>query len=175
MATALVSAIMSVLLVTAVMVGFSAAYDIQAGWSGAWRSTQRLAGERTRTALQLTSAQSSADRSTITVALQNTGGIDILPLAKMDLIVEYTAAGAQRKEWLAYGRWSIDGIVPDSFQPGSWSPGETLTLTIRLPAPADGDTQGAVVVGTPNGVTVSGYVQFPPDPPPDDPNEPEPA
>lgn len=160
MGTALVSAIMSVILMVAIMVGFGTIYVSYTKWSDASRSAQHLSTERTRTAIGFASATPAVDRTSVNVALHNSGTTDIHNLPLMDVFIEYTGNGTLHKLRLSAAQWSVLSLSPDAFQPGGWNPGEILTITLTLPVPADADTQGAVVVATPNGVTVSGYVNF---------------
>lgn len=163
MGTALVSAIMSVIIMVAIMVGFGTMYVSYTMWSDASRSAQHLSTERNRTAIQFSSATATADRATVNATLKNIGTTDIHDLALMDVFIEYTGNTTPHKYRLSPAQWSVLSLNPDTFQPGGWNPGETLNIAIGLPVAADPNTQGALVVATPNGVTVSGYVDFPAD------------
>ena len=114
-------------------------------------------GDRSRTTFIIQSATGSG--ANLTVVARNDGSAPVSDFAHMDFIVDYIGGGAQVIVRLTYtegalgnNQWKRTSITPDLFQPGTWNPGETVTLDAQLDSAQDAATTGTVAVGTPNGV-----------------------
>ena len=88
----------------------------------------------------------------------------------MDFIVKYqeNPSGDWQIKRLTYidgspgnDEWNNGTTTPDSFHPGIWDPGETITLEAIINPPQQGGTTGTLHVATPNGVTVVGNYPAP--------------
>ena len=141
--------------------------EIQTGT--ALNEAAALAGDRSRTDLTvLTFTTISSD---LNVEVTNTGETSVAEFDRMDYIVSYTATNNAltiirltfREPNPAAGEWEPNRttISPDSFQPGIWNPGETLTLEGHIsPGPKSGTT-GTAWVSSPNGVVAIGQFTVP--------------
>ena len=131
-----------------------------------------LAGERSRT--QVSFVTSTISGSDLFVDVANTGNTSISDYKDMDFIVLYVGPGGQtgtlKAERLTYEpgnpaarEWTDLSIAPDTFQPGIWDPGETISLEGHLsPGPKTGQGEtNTVWVSTPNGVTTIGTFYVP--------------
>ena len=123
------------------------------------------AGERGRT--NFTIQSTTGGGANLTVVVINSGSSPVSDLPHMDFIVDYTGTaggGAQVIARLTYtqgalsnNQWKKSSITPDEFEPGTWNPGETMTLDAQLDPPQQSATTGTVAVGTPNGVSATAY------------------
>jgi len=98
----------------------------------------------------------TSGNSTLSLILDNTGTERISDYDAMEV---YVMAGEAMPELYHYnpsgGRgWRISGISPDSVFPGSWDPGESLSITVIT----DGGPYSWVQVTTPNGISASAYL-----------------
>jgi hypothetical protein len=90
------------------------------------------------------------------VSLNNTGSEVIRDYAGMDVYLQYID---NMTEYYPYnpdgGRgWSRVSIVPDTINPASWDPGETLLIQVTT----DGGPHTWVKVTTSNGASSSAYI-----------------
>ena len=122
------------------------------------RESIRIAGERARTEISITSVVGSGCGLTITV--DNTGAISIADASRMDVIVQYPAGNnpAQRLTYVltgppGIGEWTADSIS-GQFQPSIFDPGEMMTIEAQLSLVEAG--AGMVTVGSHNGVIDTG-------------------
>ena len=122
------------------------------------RESIRIAGERARTEISITSVVGSGCGLTITV--DNTGAISIADASRMDIIVQYPA-GNNSAQRLTYdltgppdiGEW-IATSISGQFQPAIFDPGETMTIDAQLSLVEAGP--GTVTVGSHNGIIDTG-------------------
>ena len=124
-----------------------------------------VSGERARTVISIENATSTG--TNLTVDINNTGSTSVSDYERMDFIVKYQGNGTQIKR-LAYidgtpvaNQWTESITSQDTFQPGIWGPGETITLEAIINPPQQGGTTGTLHVATPNGVTVVGSYTAP--------------
>ena len=126
----------------------------------AMREAAELSGERARTVINIENATSTGDG--LTVELSNTGSTSVSDYEHMDFIVRYQGSGTQIKRLtytssaLGDDEWTNGTTTPDTYQPGIWDPGETITLEASLDPAHDTSTPWTLHVATPNGVTAVG-------------------
>ena len=131
------------------------------------KEAAELSGERARTELTLMSFPSIG--SDLYADVKNSGSTSIAKLERIDYIIHYTQTNDNLKIIrLAYdtanpaaGEWEPTAITPDSFNPGIWDPGETLTLEGHISPPPKSGTTGWVWVSSPNGVVATGTFTVP--------------
>jgi archaellum component FlaG (FlaF/FlaG flagellin family) len=121
-----------------------------------------VSAEKDMTALNVKTSGTSiritgtSGNSTLSLTLENTGTERISDYDAMEV---YVMAGDAMPELYFYnpsgGRgWLISGISPDSTYPGSWDPGEFLSITVMT----DDGPYSWVQVTTPNGISASAYL-----------------
>ena len=118
-------------------------------------ASSRMVGERTRTAIDITSAAGSG-ACNLTVEVDNTGATSITEFAQIDFIAQFYSAnnaprGMMFTEAVLPGldEWAVISIT-GAYEPGIFNPGETMTLEAKISlVEASG---GTVTVGTPNGI-----------------------
>ena len=150
---------------------FRIAFHIDELSGVAIRDSVQAEGRRAKTALDITSADSlrifRCDTQ-VRVTLNNTGEVAFADFPRMDVLTWYVPeVGDQLTERFSFtsgnldkGQWTLVNITPDITNPGIWDPGEAATIKWRFLEPQMDGTPGYVIIGAPNGVTDSGYVEF---------------
>ncbi len=124
-----------------------------------------LIADNLNTRVSITSTASSGGCGTYTVGVSNPDKTHITDFSKVYVIVDYQDGGGgevhQRLDYVtgAVGdnEWALNSITPDIRDPNAWNPGETVTFDIKVNPNVSSATSGAMVVGTPFGVTDSAY------------------
>lgn len=125
-----------------------------------------LDGERLRTSISIASTTNStaAGVTTVTLLVDNTGGVTVGKRQEMDVIIRYIGpTGTLNITWLPFvasdppgnNQWTIASIIPDAFNPGLWDPGERATFKLKVAPAITSGSVATVVVATPNGVSNS--------------------
>jgi len=123
--------------------------------SGATKSSAQLVGERARTVIGITSTTGDG-ACNLTVVVENTGATTITDFSLVDFIVEFSV-GINPPRGMIYssseppdfGEWVVSSIT-GPFEPGSFNPGETMTLNAKISMIEASD--GTLTIGTPNGI-----------------------
>jgi hypothetical protein len=169
MSNALVTIIMTALLLAGISVlaqgSFAAVDDV----SESWKAMEARTAEAARTDLAIVGV--SYATPTLDVMLANTGGETLRDFEMWDVFVRYyetdgtlhdtyldhtMASPPDDNEWQRYGIYlDASAGTPESFQPGLLDPSEELVVRLRLSPDADSGANNVVVIGTPNGVTIS--------------------
>lgn len=154
--------IMAILLLTSVLLFGTSLRS----WTAQAQSFKELADvntQRVGSVIDITSTSVGGSGSNVTVVVKNTGSQSITSFPQMDVIMHYTASNnnltvtylVYTTSSLSNGQWTKTIISPDSFNPGLWDPGETLTIDLQVAPGIKAGTTGTVVVATPRGVTDS--------------------
>lgn len=152
-----------VLLLSATQMTATASLALGDGMYEAWRGAAARAGEQSRTRLTVISAETDQAGANLYVRIRNDGQTRLSDYSHIDFIVRYVdLLGADHLLWMPYStgapganQWTVSQITPDAFEPGIVNLGEEVTLWAVLVAPVAGSSQVTVVVGTPQGVSVS--------------------
>ena len=124
-----------------------------------------VTGERARTVIKIstTTGDQSGGCDTARIQVENTGATSISNFSDMDVIVQFTS-GDNQVQKLNYvtgntpsttGDWARS-LSPQDFAAGIFNPGEIMVITAILSITQTVSTgEGAVTVGTPNGVTAT--------------------
>ena len=118
-------------------------------------ASSQMVGERTRTAIDITSATGDG-ACNLTVDVDNTGATSIIEFAQMDLIAQFPSANNAPQSMIfteavlpGLDEWAVTSIT-GAYEPGIFNPGETMTLEAKISlVEASG---GTLTVGTPNGI-----------------------
>ena len=169
MSNAIVTIIMTALMLAGVSILAGGSFSAVDHVSESWKGMEARSAAITRTNLSIVDV--SYATPTVDVTLANTGDETLRDFAKWDVLVRYyetdgtlhdtylnytAASPADDNEWQEYGIY-LDASAgkPESFQPGLLNPSEQLVLRLKLAPAADSAADNVVVVGTPNGITVS--------------------
>lgn len=129
-------------------------------------SLKALAGvsiKRLGSALTITSASVvTPGGPDVAVQVDNSGTQSVVRFGELDVILKYTDTDNNAAlRYLLYtsgalgnNQWTIatTGVLPDSFNPGMWDPGEILPIDLRVSPAIKAGTAAEVVVGTQWGV-----------------------
>ena len=132
------------------------------------QETDRLA-DRVRTVLTIDSAESTVGEeeqySVLHATVWNRGATPVDRFESMHILALYTDTSGQKIiNRLIYAdhslpstnHWSIQSILPDTFEPGILNPGERVVLRLVLEPTVSLGTYGTLHISTNNGVTTSG-------------------
>ena len=169
MSNAIVTIIMTALMLAGVSILAQGSFTAVDNVSESWKGMEARSAEITRTDLSILDMAYATP--TLDVTLANTGDETLRDFAKWDVFVryyetdgtlhdtylDYTAASpVDDNEWQKYGIYlDASAGTPESFQPGLLNPSEELVLRLKVAPDADSSKNNVVVVGTPNGITVS--------------------
>jgi archaeal flagellar protein FlaF len=128
-----------------------------------WKAMMVQAEERAGTRLDLREVTVDETGTEIEVRLLNAGNTKIDAFDRMDVILEYTDVGNQKRvAWFSYrtsnpgtGEWTVSVIAPDTFDPRILNPGEELTMLLIVNPPVGTGPIHRVTIATPNGVPLS--------------------
>ena len=169
MGTAIVTVMMTALLLAGVGVLAQGSFTAVAQITDAWNSMEDRANTRARTALSAVST--SYATPTIDVTMLNSGDVALRDFAQWDVVVQYYETdGTYHSTWLPYtaatpvgdNSWGVVGLYhdaaaskPETYQPNILDPGEHLVVSIVVEPAADSSANNQVVIGTPNAATLS--------------------
>jgi hypothetical protein len=142
---------------------FSTFLSISTTQSDSLKELGQVNRERAGSLINISSAGvtgSSPGMSTdMTLEVDNIGSRSVADFERMDVIVQYTdSSDSPVHRYLTYNpgglgndQWTIPegGITPDTFNPGMWDPGETLTIDLRVSPDVKSGTQAVIAVATP--------------------------
>ena len=144
----------------------------------ALREASKVRAERLQTRIVINSTSAkiitvgsgkcSTSYLAVDAAIANSGDVPIVAYPYTDVVMSYVATGGTKTAIhpayvsgsLSAGTWTIQDIDPDNYDVGAWDPDETATLRTRPDPLPEPHSLGTVLVGTPNGVTHSAYVDF---------------
>ncbi len=101
--------------------------------------------------------------SRVEINIRNDGSIALCDYPSWDVIVYYYSDNSTATvQWLPYtasladNEWTVDSITyegqPETFQPNTLNPGETMKLLIQLDPPVNEGSVNAATISTPSGV-----------------------
>ena len=96
---------------------------------------------------------------TFSATVGSAGRTSVSDFSQMDVLVDYTD-GADAKVVLHLtnkGDWSVTALSPDTYDTNIWNPQESATIIYAAVPPPKSNTQGTVIIGSPQGVTASAY------------------
>lgn len=137
--------------------------------SDSWKEMEARAVVLSRTDIDVIAT--SYATPTLDVTIKNTGGEPLRDLGQWDVVVQYydvdgtyhitylpytSATSVVDNEW---GKVAIyvdaSGLTAEAHQPGILDPAEEIVLQLSMTPVADSTANNLVIIGTPNGVTVS--------------------
>ena len=125
-----------------------------------------LLTDRINTRVSITATSSQGNCDVYTVDISNPGKTSVSDFSIMDVIADYEDGGGSRVyRRLGYvtgavgdNEWALKSITPDTRDPNTWNPGETVVIDLKVNPDVSNTVSGAVVVATPFGVTDSAYL-----------------
>lgn len=138
-------------------------------WNHALNERLETMEERLGTQVLITSANLSAEGTSLVVTVANVGAQYIGGFEHMDLLVSYIDVGDEKVlKRLRYVNgttsaayeWALTSIEPDVFGRGVLNPGESASLTLMLATAVEPGTYGAVYLATSNGITASNFFTY---------------
>ncbi len=169
MATAIVTLISVAFLVIGVGTLAQGSFKSVTLMTDAWSSLEDTSGEISHTKIEVLSTAHSAP--TVDVTVKNSGLEPLRDFASWDLLVQYyNSVGTYYAKSLTYttaaapgnDEWTVTGIYLDAsasvaevFQPSVLDPEEEAVIRLKLSPAARTSPQNLLVIGTPNGVSVS--------------------
>ena len=125
-----------------------------------------LITERINTRVSITATSSEGGCDVYTVTISNPGKTYISDFSEIDVIADYQDGGGSRVyQRLSYvtgavgdNEWALNSITPDTRDPNTWNPGETVVIDLKVNPNVSATISGAVVFATPFGVTDSAYL-----------------
>ena len=169
MSNAIVTVIMVALMLSGVSLLASTSLTAVGNISESWKDMEVRSGALTRTDIRAIST--SYTTPILEVTVENTGREALRNFAKWDVLVQYYETdGTYHTKYLAYttaspvadNTWGTAGIYIDAsaakeeaFQPNILDPSEEVVIRLKVSPSANGAANNLVVIGTPNGVTVS--------------------
>jgi flagellar protein FlaF len=127
--------------------------------------------DRLKTEIELgdVSVTNNSDYNIITLAINNTGATKILKsdFVHIDVFVYYhcyIAGNTTIHKWVPYtagalndNEWTVVDIAPDLINPGTFDPGETMNIRVRVSPAITEDRVNWLKVVMPNAVLASKY------------------
>lgn len=169
MSNAIVTVIMAALLLAGVSILAQGSFTALSELSEAWKGLETRSGQSART--EILPLSTSYASPTVDVTLRNAGQEPLRDFDSWDVLVQYQdGTGVQRAAWLPFtsaspvsdNEWGVWGIYADAgketaeaHQPNILDPGEELIIRVQLSPAADGTATNTIIIGTPNGVTLS--------------------
>lgn len=170
MSNAIVTVIMTALMLAGVSILAQGSFTAVGNISDSWKEMEARAAVLSRTDITLIGTAYAAP--TLDVTLTNSGGEALRDFAKWDVVVQYYETdGTYHTTYLPYttvtpvsgNEWTKVAIYVDAssltleaHQPEILDPSEEIVLRLSMTPVADETANNLVVIGTPNGVTVSG-------------------
>lgn len=165
MAASLAGLLIITVLFTAALIIFRTNLFTNAQIGDAIKEISNVTGERARTAIKLTTTtgDQSGGCDTTRFKVENTGATSISNFSDMDVIVQFTTGNnqVQKLNYVTGDTPSTTGdwariLSPQDFEAGIFNPGEIMVITAILSITQAVSTgEGAVTVGTPNGITAT--------------------
>lgn len=156
-------------LIIAGVVFFGANLSSASTWNYVLEQEANRLADRVRTVVTIDSVESVLEEneqvSVLHATVQNRGATSVDRFEGMHILVLYTdTSGQEVINRLIYvdhslsstNQWSIQSILPDTFEPGILNPGERAILRLVLEPTANLGTYGTLHISTNNGVTTSG-------------------
>ena len=169
MSTAIVTVMMTALLLAGVAVLAQASFTALAQITDAWNDLEDRTSTRVRTGLDAVSTSHATP--TLDVTMLNSGEVPLRDFAQWDVVVQYYETnGTYHSAWLPYttaspvsdNSWGVVGLYndaaatkPETHQPNILDPGEHLVVRIVVDPAADATANNRVLIGTPNAATLS--------------------
>ena len=169
MSTAIVTVMMTALLLAGVAVLAQGSFTALAQITDAWNEMEDRTSTMARTRLEAVST--SYATPTVDVTMLNSGEIALRDFAQWDVVVQYYETnGTYHSAWLPYttaspvsdNSWGVVGLYndaaatkPETHQPNILDPGEHLVVRIVVDPAADATANNRVLIGTPNAATLS--------------------
>jgi archaeal flagellar protein FlaF len=130
-----------------------------------WKAMEMVSGDRARTQVTVTDAETDVTGSNVYISLRNDGQSRVLDFSRMDVILQYfSPGGVYNTAWIPYtdgalanNEWTVMSISPDVFEPGILNPGEELTIQAKLSPTVGTGTTNWATVATPNGISLTAY------------------
>ena len=160
---------MAVLLLVGVAVIAQSALSALGNLSDAWKQMEARSSEISRT--EFASVSTSHNPPNVDVTVSNTGKLPLHSFADWDVVAEYYETdGTYHQVWLPYttaavpgeNQWTVTGVyldagasIPEVFQPGILDPGEEMVIRVNMTPAADTAVTNQVIIGTPNGISLS--------------------
>jgi len=168
MSNAIVTVIMTALMLAGVSILAQGSFTAVGSVSDSWKDMEVRSSALSRTDMGVLDV--SYATPTLDVTLVNTGGESLRNFGKWDVVAQYYETdGTYNTTYLTYttatlgdNEWQKVGIYLDAsastaeaHQPQILDPGEELVIRLSMTPVADAAANNVIVIGTPNGVTVS--------------------
>ena len=163
MGNALVTLILTMLVLVGVLTLASGSLYSLNAISGSWKQMEQQMIERNRTQIGCVNATANATQMEIIVA--NEGNVSLNDFAHWDVIVQYYDGGDDyHAEWLPYttnptpssNQWTVDSIFfqggSEAIEPGILNPGEEMEIIAELYPAVGENTTVQATVATFNGI-----------------------
>ncbi len=124
-----------------------------------------LLTDRINTRVSITATSAEGSCAIYTVAISNPGKTYISDFSEIDVIADYEDGdGSRVYRRLGYvtgavgdNEWALKSITPDTRDPNTWNPGETVIIDLKVNPQVSAAVSGTMVLATPFGVTDSAY------------------
>jgi hypothetical protein len=169
MSNAIVTVIMTALMLAGVSILAQGSFTAVSDLSESWKDMEGRSSALSRT--DISALTVSYATPTLDVTLVNTGGEALRDFGKWDVVAQYYETdGTYQTTYLTFttatttgdNEWRMEGIYLDAsantaeaHQPQILDPGEELVISLSMTPTADTSANNVIVIGTPNGVTVS--------------------
>lgn len=169
MSTAIVTVMMTALLLAGFAVLAQGSFTALAQITDAWIELEDRTSTRVRTGLDAVST--SYATPSVDVTMLNSGEVALRDFAQWDVVIQYYETdGTYQATWLPYttatpvgdNSWGVVGLYndaaaskPETYQPNIVDPGEYLVVRIVMDPAADSGANNRVLIGTPNAATLS--------------------
>ena len=170
MGTAVVSLLSVALLLTLVAIFAQSSFRSVSILTDSWQQTEDRYTARLNTQISVVAVKTDAP-PLVDITVRNSGQVPIREFEAWDLIVQYYETdNTYHQLWLPYtsteppgnNQWTVEGIyldasasTPEVFQPNILDPAEEVIIRFKLAPAADVTANHQVIIGTPNGVSVS--------------------
>jgi hypothetical protein len=169
MSNAIVTVIMTALMLAGVSILAQGSFTAVGNLSESWKDMEGRSSALSRTNVGI--LDTTYATPTLDVTLANTGGEALRDFGKWDVVAQYYETdGTYQTTYLTFttattpgdNEWNKVGIYLDAsastaeaHQPQILDPGEELVIRLSMTPTADTAANNVIVIGTPNGVTVS--------------------
>jgi hypothetical protein len=168
MSNAIVTVIMTALMLAGVSILADGSFTAVGNVSESWKDMEVRSSALSRTNLSVLDLSYATPTLDVTVA--NIGGESLRDFGKWDVVAQYyetdgtynttyltfTTAALGNNEWQKQGIYlDASASTAEAHQPEILDPGEELVVRLTLDPAADTAANNLIVIGTPNGITVS--------------------
>lgn len=169
MSNAIVMVIMTALMLAGVSILAQGSFTAVGSVSDSWKDMESRSSALSRTDIGIVDV--SYATPTLDVTIANTGGESLREFGKWDVVAQYyetdgtynttyltftTATSVGDNEWNKVGIYlDASAGASEAYQPQILDPGEELVISLNMTPVADTAANNVVLIGTPNGVTVS--------------------